>query len=470
MSKRMSRIIPAALCGVLGVTSTGAYAAEPTTSELMAQIDQLRAKVEQLEAKPVNQKDVDTTVAQVVADAEKRSQLLQSEGFTAGYSKGKFLIQSADGNFSLNPNAQFQFRSVTNYAESDGESSNIVDGFEVRRMKLGLAGNLFTKNLKYNFVWATNRAASTTTRTFNSPVNSVVVDADGNQIGTGTGTASGSVIDTTADAGGLFLEDAVVEYAINEQFTVKVGQYKVPVHHEELTSSKRQIAVDRTIVNELLGGGYLDRSQGVGLVYKPVAPLVLEVMYHDGANQDNTNFADEAPDYGVAGRVEYTVFGDTKASYGDFSARKNSTDLLVIGGGADYSPNGDSYILAYTVDAQFENTVGTGFYLAYLGFAADGGAGTDEAHDFGGIAQVSQTLSAKLEAFGRYGYVNFDDEGDDDLHEITAGVNYYFYDHSVKGTLDVVYLPEGSPSDSGLGYVASDDSQIVLRAQFQLLL
>jgi len=432
MSMKFRRVVPAVVCGIVGIGASGVFAAEPTTTELLQQIEQLRNKVEQLETKQVNQSDVDATVQQVLADAERRSQLLQSEGFTAGYSKGKFLIQSADGSFSMNPNAQLQIRHVSNFADDSDGGEEIVEGFEMRRVKFGFAGNVFTKALKYNFTWATNRAGSGTT-----------------------------------DAGGVFLEDAVVEYAINEQFTIKAGQYKVPVHHEELTSSKRQMAVDRSIVNEELGGGYTDRSQGVSLIYTPSKQLSMELMYHDGANQDNTNFADDAPNYGVAGRVEYVVFGDPK-SYADFSAMGNKEDLLVFGGGADYSPTGDSYVLAYTFDGQFETTNGTSVYVAYLGLQSDeGGAGST--HDWGGLVQVAQMVSSKAEVFGRYGYIDLD-ESDDSVHEITVGVNYYFYGHNVKGTLDLVYLPEGTDSDSGLGYVGSDDSQVVLRAQFQLLI
>src|SRR5690606_27318260 len=55
-----------------------------------------------------------------------------------------------------------------------------------------------------------------------------------------------------------------------------------------------------------------------------------------------------------------------------------------------------------------------------------------------------------------------------------VGVNYYLgpdgsYLHRAKFTVDVVYLPDGLPNNqTGLGYLASDDEQFVLRGQFQL--
>ena len=60
----------------------------------------------------------------------------------------------------------------------------------------------------------------------------------------------------------------------------------------------------------------------------------------------------------------------------------------------------------------------------------------------------------------------------EDFYEITAGVNYYFMKHNAKVTVDVGYLPEGSPVGiTGAGIFASDDNdQFYVRGQFQLLL
>src|SRR5690606_15279235 len=74
----------------------------PTIEELQAQIEQLHAQIDELKAArsgPAS-RDVDAVMARVLADAEKRSQLLQTVGFTAGYSGGTFVLQSEDGNFT----------------------------------------------------------------------------------------------------------------------------------------------------------------------------------------------------------------------------------------------------------------------------------------------------------------------------------------------------------------------------------
>ena len=76
----------------------------------------------------------------------------------------------------------------------------------------------------------------------------------------------------------------------------------------------------------------------------------------------------------------------------------------------------------------------------------------------------------------RYEFIKFDDAtvgggGDDTLHEIAVGANYYLHGHDAKFTFDALWLPDGSPvNDSGSGVLAADDAEFVFRGQFQLLL
>ena len=452
MSKRA---IPAIVAGSLGLGSAAAYAAEDQQAsqrELMEQINALKAQVERLEATQqargqASAEEVGATVDSVLRDADRRSQLLQASGFTAGYDKGKFIIQDEAGNFRLNPNLQLQFRYVYNNREEDagdtfeGDSAN-ESGFEVRRMKLAFEGNVFGPDTKYKIQWATSRAG-----------------------------------------GAVTLEEAVVTHKFAPAWAVKAGQYKDVTFHEEILSSKRQLAVDRSLANEFLAGGQTDYVQGVALRWEDEnRPLRAEFGYTDGPNSDNTNFVDGGgnpnfgvanPDYGAYGRLEYLAFGDWK-QYEDFSARLNATDMLVIGGGAFYAEAGDGTAIFHTVDAQYE--VGRlGLYAAYYGVYSDA---DDALYDMGGVAQAGWVLddAAKWEVFGRYSLVALDGadaDEEDNFHEITAGVNHYMHDHAAKLTIDAVWLPDGTTSnETGIGHLDpdADESQFLVRGQFQLLL
>ena len=455
MTNRKYMTLPAMVAGALGVGAVGsvARAAEPTTDELMKQIEQLQSKVQQLETtqeKALNAKDVDATIDRVLRDAEKRSQLMQMEGFTAGYDNG-FKLRSADGNFLMQIYTQFQFRNTTNFTDgravfdTDGDiigfddSEDVQNGFEVRRMKFGFKGNAFTPDLTYNFRW-----------------------------------------ETAENGGGVTLEEATVQYQFSDQMAVRAGQWKDDWTHEETTSSSRQLAADRSLLNELLGGGLTDYVQGVMLVFNPAdSAWRANVAYHDGANSDNTDWQEGGggnsvtggPNFGVSGRVEYKFSGDWK-SYDDFSAMNNTENMLVVGAGVDFTQSGDNDIWFHTVDVQWENASGLALYAAYVANWAD--TDPDDVYNWGGLGQVGYMFNDTTEVFGRVDYTNFDFDtgtGEDDFWEATVGLNYYWRGHAAKFTVDFTWLFDGSPTDvTGIGVLASDDDEFILRAQFQLLL
>jgi hypothetical protein len=441
MTNPKSRIF-AAVAGVLSLGAAAAWAVEPTQ-----QIQDLQARVAELEARQAqNSRDLAATIDGVLRDAEQRSQLLAAGAdMGAGYDNG-FYIRGTG--WQLNPWAQFQFRNVTDFRQNTGghKDDEIENGFEVRRMKFGLDGYAFSKDVVYSFVWA--------------------ADVEG---------------------GGVALEDAWVKYMFADDWAVRAGQFKDPVHHEELTSSKRQLAADRSLLNELLGGGILDRTQGITLVYGDYNannPVNVEFGLTDGFNEENTNYTKHSFDFGVAGRAEFRAMGDWK-SYKDFTAMGTKENLLVIGLGGDYSQAGDGDIWTGTIDAQFEASNGLGLYGAALVRNIDEEllGSTDDMTDWGLLIQAGYMLNKSWELFGRYDVTIFDQElafadNEDTFHEFTVGLNYYLgtdgsAGHRAKITLDLSYLPNGSPSgETGIGYIGdtSGDDEWSLRAQLQLLI
>jgi hypothetical protein len=481
------RSIPMTAAAVAAALSLGTAAArgqvvesQPSQQQLLDQVRALQARVQQLETTTASTRQavdaglVDHAVAEAARDAQARGQPLQSSGFTAGYTNGKFVIQSEDGNFLLNPGVQLQFRYIGNYRQEtkngNAESDDYQGGFVARRVKFNLEGNVFNKETKYKFQWATNRTS-----------------------------------------GALELEEAWVSHAFGSDlaggaltgFGVRAGTFKDPVYHEELTSSKRQLAVERSLVNQYLGGEGFKYEQGVTVFYDAKdSPLRAEVGYTDGGRTNNTNFTDTGgyavfgitnTTFGVLGRVEYKLLGETWKAYDDFSARQNTDDLLVVGGGFNWNEGDNGDVVGHTVDVQWEPQAVPGLtvYGAYLGVYRDFhtvAAGVeDKPYDWGLLAQAGYLLpGTNLEVYGRYAYLSLDDQApagtgtlgaaaraSDTLHEITVGANYYLKGHASKITVDAVYLPNGSPLDANsLGILpqGNDNAQFVFRAQYQLLL
>jgi hypothetical protein len=465
--------ISAALAGALVINASpattraaepaaAAPGGEPTTEQLQQKLQQLQSKLQQLESQQQAQQSAtqqsatsratDDTVERVLRDADKRSQLMQlDEGFTAGFNNGRFVIGSADGNFSLMPLLQLQFRNVTNYISGDGDS--IENGFEIRRAKFGFDGNAFSKDFYYYFLWATS---STT--------------------------------------GGVSLEQAWVRYKAlpDANMSVRLGQFVDPAIHEQNVSSKFQLAVERSLMLQILAGTGESFTQGVTALWEP-DHFRFEAGFTDGINTGNTDFRDfptGPTDFGVVGRAEWFAIGDPKQyikEYNDFTARGDKENLLVFGAGVDWTQAGDTDDLTHTADVQFETESGLTIYGAYLGQYLHNGAGTGitgvtggagDTYNWGFLVQAGYVLpNTNVELFGRYDYTHLDNAiaagigTEDTFQEITGGVNYFFAGHNAKFTLDLTFLPNGSPGGAGgLDFISSNDDEWVLRGQFQLLL
>ena len=422
--------------------ATPAASSDSDTAALKAQIEALQTQLNRIEKKQQQQDETTATTAAVAADAAKQTQLFQTQPFTAGYNNG-FKIQSADGNFVLQPGLIAQFRNVTNY--NHAQDDQVENGFEFRRLRPRIDGVAFTKDLSYSVV-----------------------------------------LDTGRNVGTITLLDAWMSYHFTKEWGVKFGQFRNSYVHEGDVADTRQLAVERSIVDAVLAGGVTDRVQGVeGSYSSSDIPVQYIAAFHDGDNSKNTDFRDSDgqtdaattnrpdEDFGLSGRVQYKFFGQWD-SYKDFTAKGDKEDLLVAGGGVDYSQNGDVNVVRLVADAQYEMTTG----LSAFGQVVYVYDGTDDSSDIGLGGQVGYLINPKVEVFGRYHYLHDEQSPNDEenFHEITAGANYYFgpdgaWDYNVKFTLDLNYLPSGSPGNlTGVDYLNADDSELVLRAQFQLVL
>ncbi len=432
---------------VLSLTlATGALAADeaaplsadqPTTAELRDQIKQLQAKVEQLEAKQTQTSaDVAATVNQIVEDANKRSAMLQTSGdFLAGHDGKGFFIKSADGNYGLFPSLELQPRSVTNYNSATDSTEH---GFEIRRAKIRLEGNAINPDLTFAFQWAFNQSSGTPA-----------------------------------------LEDAWVKYQWTPGWYVIGGQFKDFLLHEQMVSGRKQLAADRALMTIALTQVAENFTQGVGVIYdRPDQPFRVMGAFTDGINTNNTNWRDfptNSTDFGGVGRVEYFAMGDRKA-YDDFTALNLKKDLLVIGAAGDVTQAGSDTQYLHTVDAQWKNTKGFSVYSAYVGQYLDLSGGN--AYNWGFEIEGAYLFRPNWEAFLRYDFVKFENDvtfangaSEDLFNEFTIGINRYIKSYYAKFTLDFTYLPNGCPSDQiGLGELAGDDAQYLLRGQFQLVL
>jgi hypothetical protein len=150
------RIVPVVAAGFIGLGVSAARAAQPTTQpasqqDLQSQVDQLKAQVQALQAKNTeNQADVTAAIQHVLNDADQHSQMLEVTGGTAGYDPAKGIQITDDaGNFLVHPWLQLQARYAADYRSKASQS--VENGFEIRRMKIGFDGYVFSPSVTYLF-------------------------------------------------------------------------------------------------------------------------------------------------------------------------------------------------------------------------------------------------------------------------------------------------------------------------------
>ncbi len=276
------------------------------------------------------------------------------------------------------------------------------------------------------------------------------------------------------DGGDFVLEDAFAVLPIGETLAVRAGQFVNPISAEGTTFGGFNLAVDRSLAAATLGS--FARVQGVTVLLRPTdgGNLRGEAGITDGSGSANSAFFSDDADLAVAGRGELLLGGDW-AAIEDFTAVGTSQTTSVIGFGGEVLFRGDTTLVIATGDYRMETADGLTLYGA--GFATFGQFEGDSTFNVAGVAQAGKMLDGGYEPFARVSALSLDDDlpqvADDFSLEITGGINVYLDEqnpHRAKLTVDVGFLPVGSPDQPQLDYSLSDDFQFIVRGQLQLLL
>ncbi len=422
-----------------------------------------------------NADEVRSIVAEMMADAETRSSLLQSGG-TAGHD-GQFFLASADGNFRLNVAGLIQFRYYANFYDDIEDEDDFESGFQTRRTRLTFSGHIFEPNLFYKIQGDFWR---------------------GHEDSQNSGNPYGQSF------GDFELEDAYMGYRWDNGFQFRAGQFKLPFMREQLVDASMQLVMDRSSVHEVFS---LGRAQGIEAAYQAENWLAM-AAFSDGMNSWNSDFGDSQSftsfcipyrgesDWALTGRFEYK-FAGTWDQFKDFTgAREQDFGFLLgvaghaQGTDAASSSTGRQYsYYAWTIDLSFEGNGWNIFAAANGSYCNDIESDDIDQDDYGIVIQGGFLLpGTQLEIYGRYDiiFVDTDDRGisndDDSWSTVTAGVNWYHHGHASKWTIDFIWFlddgenyhfADGSGFDelnTEVGYLPTQDSdEFVLRIQWQLM-
>lgn len=333
--------------------------------------------------------------------------------------------------------ARYQYNSRDDAALGDNDTTM---GFSMRRTKVTIEGDV-TDNISAKVMWDFNR----------------------------NGGAAG-------------LQYAYGKWKLNDDVTLKIGQFKQQLIREENVSSSRQLASDRSAVNETFNQDY---SQGIeahfgGDNWRGA------IGFTDGLNSDNTVFNSSAEaDYALNARFEM-LFGDAEWSqFKQFTSWRGSNSGGMLGGAIAYQTRGDTNpslamdveVLTATIDFSW---VDDGWNMFVAGVWQNNDNGTTDTDDLGVVAQAGFFVTDQDELFARWDAIFPDSDrapNDEDFNSITVGWNHYLVpeSHAAKFTLDLAYYLDEtaasfvSTSDGHNLLASSEDGQFGITAQMQFL-
>jgi len=351
----------------------------------------------------------------------------------------RFEIRAADDDSRLSFDGFIQFQYVANLRDDDAGADDFEGGFRNRRLRISALGDLFDEQIGFKV------------------------------------TASFPRDDRPAD-----LSDGYFDVRAVEGVPIRVGQFKLPLLREELTSAKRLLIVDRSGVNAVFT---LERGQGFRLRFGG-DPSRLFVAFSDGGDSGNTGFDDAPADWALTARFEHALAGSADVfseatgppggslhvALGLAGHIEESPSIQGVGGEtlsrwtADLSAKGDGWSAQVAGVGQHEESVPVG-----------GG----DAVDWGFVAQAGLYTGESTEIFARFDSVlpDSDRAGDEAFSTITAGLNWYIYGHALKFSCDAQWFLDDAEDNDLIGGLSSrgflgtggEAGQLVLRAQMQVL-
>jgi phosphate-selective porin OprO/OprP len=340
------------------------------------------------------------------ASPSPASPVTAEEGNPAGAVTGRggtghLLWEGEGGSVALLNRAQFRFTDEMpdDRLQLPGTTSpgSAKGSFRIRRAKTELTGWVWRRELTYELQlsWAGPEPGASTT----TPLEDFILNWDASR---------------------------------DKRFQIAMGQFKVPLGRQELTSSNRQQFADR----DLLSGEFTrGRDIGVqlwGLLAKGKVEYRAGLFNGNAASRlDNDN-----DKYQFNARVMFQPFGDARYSESDFESRDKP--LLAVAGefernnlhGATNADDLDTRILG--VDAVFKYH---GLFLFAEYFARHRRPETGSAFDSNGFhAQAGYFLVRdRLEVAARWaGYDPSDLIAGNDRKEVGGVVNYYLSRHNLK--------------------------------------
>ncbi len=342
-----------------------------------------------------------------------------------GYKKG-FYFQTADGRFNMKMTGRLQMRYGYENRDATGDDDS---SYRLRRARLKWDGYAYD-HFKYKIELALKS----------------------------TGTKSTDSADRDR-AKAVELIDWWAEYMKYNYAKIRFGQWKVPFNRQRVVSSSKLQMIDRSLAQEEFTMNRQIGAQISGKVFNKQFEYYLGMF--NGNNRNESKNGDTRHMY--IGRLSWCNPGGYGKGIGEQEADVAWSEKPLYHVSAAISFD-DSSDLKFTLrdgssvsQDHVDRTHVVGEYgLKYKGFSTSAEFYWSKAHNIGteDIANKGFFVQGgyfiiphRFEVAGRYSYVNFDDQLEDDsLREVALGLNWYFEGHhNNKLQFNYINVEEGKP-------------------------
>lgn len=253
------------------------------------------------------------------------------------------------------------------------------------------------------------------------------------------------------------LKDGYVEWKAFDWAAIRLGQFKTNLGRQHLSSDSTLQFADRSMVSDYFT---LDRQNG-GMVTSKLSgdQLVMTAGIFNGESDGESGPNKSGVDTNHTGIVSlrWNPIGKMNAfEEGDI----DWTEEMALSFGASYGYlDSRNAVAADLVEGFAQNLIAVDANMKYLGWSLHGELfnNTIEADDLdfdaepmGFYVQAGYFFDPKtIEVAGRYAYLDCDSgaapgdcSGNDDIDEVSVGLNYYWWKHHLKAQLNYVRLSE----------------------------
>lgn len=255
------------------------------------------------------------------------------------------------------------------------------------------------------------------------------------------------------------LKDAYLTWHACDEGWVRIGQFKTGISRQFNNSSSKLMFARRSLVSDFFD---LDRQGGADgqWNFADGAFVVGAGLFNGESAGEGVNRSGVDTNHTGVLTARYNALG-TIDSYSEGDIDWSDDAALSIGGAYAYSEGTEVAGLDFdknsiSVDANFKY-VGWGLNAEYFYSTEDIDGAADDIEPQGFYAQMGYFIEPKtIELAAGYSYLDCDDglaggdcAGNDNLNEVKAGVNYYWWGHNLKVQLNYVFQNEDVSGSGG---------------------